>query len=362
MAASVKAQQDPRSEAAADPADMTGVDRTRVTFVDFADFAEDALTLEGDATAVAGPTESFLSRMPPGSIDSDALQGVEVSAGGGAPLTTYCVGSEGADTIMYGELECMSISHPTGWVDYGRACCVYAFDPAGPCWRGALRWAATVWGTSPTLPLVVLGDPTGGAGADYIMYSSYCGETTVSCSYPPGGTCRLRTVAPNPFPTDVTMGVCGDACGANGGADGIAGWVWRDQIYGNGGGDVIYGLAGSDYIDGGPGSDLIAGMQCDLGQTEQIVGGNADAGGDFLYGYWTYQGGNACVRMIDGGPGRDFLYGGPGDDYLYGMADQDDLYGYEGYDRCDGGTGGVENDYCEPIPGCDVRLATCELP
>jgi hypothetical protein len=350
-AGSAQAQEESPSGPSAEATEAVALDGSRMTL---ADFVADVPELDADAESAPRPEVSFLRRLPPGSSEWEGTPDASVAEDGPALLTTYCVGSEGADTIVYGEIECQSASVPGTWVDYGAACCVYAFSSSGPCWRGTQRWAATVWGTSPPLPLPIMGDPVGGTGADYILYSSYCGETTVTCSYLPGRVCRLRTAAPNGFPTTTTMGICGDACGSAGGADGIVGWYSGDEIYANGGDDTIYGLDGSDYIDAGAGNDQAMGMQCSTAYQETILGGS---GNDTLYGYRTYQGGNLCPRVIQGDAGLDILRGAPGADWIYGGTDLDELYGYDGYDRCSGGTGGTppENDLCEASPSCNER-------
>jgi len=132
-------------------------------------------------------------------------------------------------------------------------------------------------------------------------------------------------------------------------ADGLAGGVVSEVLFGLGGDDVLNGRAGDDTIDGGTGNDTINGWQDDDslfgGEGDDSIDGDSsdpssgtgddllagEAGNDTLFG-------NGGDDTLNGGAGVDSTNGGTGNDTLYYSAeDDDDLLG--GVDFHDGGLG-----------------------
>jgi len=197
-----------------------------------------------------------------------------------------------------------------------------------------------------------MGDSTGYSHVDEIYPASYCDPYhAIECD---GGAPNYWVVTMAWVPADAQWEICGDDCSISvGNGDVIVGWSNRDRIFGGGGDDDIYGQGGSDCIFGDDGHDWIEGGSCNVADDEYLWGG---IGNDVV----TNNTGN-CARFVLGSHGNDVpLKGGAGPDYIYGGTGNDRLYGGEGTDYCNGEQESTQ-DWCEPSPGCDVRVS-CEAP
>ena len=162
--------------------------------------------------------------------------------------------------------------------------------------------------TGPVTAMVVVA----GDGNDTVDLGGVpaCGPDTVGCDEPDG------TIS------------------GEGGNDTLRGGGGNDQIDGGTGSDLLEGAANDDRLTGGEGTDTTdysaaqspvvvaldsvpsdgqAGLEFDLVDTENVVGGQAD---DRLVG-------DSGANRLDGGPGEDTLDGAGGGDVLAGGAGAD---------------------------------------
>ncbi|WP_037293814.1 calcium-binding protein, partial [Ruminococcus flavefaciens] len=118
------------------------------------------------------------------------------------------------------------------------------------------------------------------------------------------------------------------------GDDTVTGYIYNDELYGEGGNDILHGGEGNDFLYGGDDNDTLYGENGD----DRLEGGS---GVDMIYGGPGKDQifGEADDDILYGGGEDDIIKGGSGEDRLYGEGGDDTLYGNEGNDLIEGGSG-----------------------
>ena len=206
----------------------------------------------------------------------------------------------------------------------------------------------------------------GGTGAGYDTYDGGAGEDWVQYSSVTGGvTVNLGDSFAYSAETDSDILLNLEHVTGGSGDDTITGSSVANSLLGNAGGDTIFGLAGNDFIDAGSGNDTVDGgsgsdsLLGGDGEDTLVFSGNSGvvaslatgtssgAGSDSFSGFEHLSGtgnadtltGDANANRISGDGGDDKINGGAGNDTLTGGAGNDTFTAGSGYDTVSGGAG-----------------------
>tara|TARA_R110000787_G_scaffold25757_5_gene72250 strand:- start:11946 stop:16268 length:4323 start_codon:yes stop_codon:yes gene_type:complete len=199
----------------------------------------------------------------------------------------------------------------------------------------------------------------GGAGQDWVQYSSVTGGVTVDLD--DGFAYSAETDSDDLQNIEhVTGGSGGDTITGSSAANSLLGNAGGDTLFGFAGNDFIDAGAGDDTVDGGSGSDSLLGGD---GSDTLIFSGNSGvvanlstgtssgAGTDSFSGFEHLSGtgngdtltGDTNANRIAGGGGDDKINGGAGNDTLSGDAGNDTFTVGSGYDTVSGGAGSQDH-------------------
>jgi Ca2+-binding RTX toxin-like protein len=164
----------------------------------------------------------------------------------------------------------------------------------------------------------------GGAGFDYVSYSSVTGGVTVNL----GTGVATGEGTDDIFEVEGVIGSQGaDSITGNGSANRLVGGAGNDTINAGSGSDTVEGGLGNDSMVGGAGTDTLSYANSATAVNASLGSGSATGEGtDTFSGFENLTGssfadvltGNGSANTIDGGLGNDTIDGGAGADSIIG--------------------------------------------